>query len=193
MAEVGELAGYSRGLPVHYFGSKEKLLGAVAESLVQAYYSSFARQPEAERGLPRLKQMIRQYVAAAPTPGLRALGILIAHAAVVPILSEKIMELAERGQRTLEEELIAGQKAGNVRQGVDYKLVAGMIYSFLRGQLGFAVLNQDFDGKSVAEVFIDALDLYLGTPEGVKLPRAAVAVRSTRSNGRGKNMIRTTT
>src|SRR5690349_12121056 len=34
LADVGEAAGYSRGLPAHYFGSKEGLVGALAAHIV---------------------------------------------------------------------------------------------------------------------------------------------------------------
>src|SRR4051794_11027309 len=37
LAEAGEEAGYSRALAAHYFGSKEALLGAVAEHALENY------------------------------------------------------------------------------------------------------------------------------------------------------------
>ena len=33
--DVGEAAGYSRGLPAHYFGTRDQLAGAVARHMTQ--------------------------------------------------------------------------------------------------------------------------------------------------------------
>src|SRR5215213_5887599 len=51
LAEVGEAAGYSRGLPAHYFGSKDGLVDALAEYLVMGYRRRFGEAHELRQGL----------------------------------------------------------------------------------------------------------------------------------------------
>jgi AcrR family transcriptional regulator len=186
LAEVGEAAGYSRGLPVHYFGTKDNLLICISTYLIQSYYDTLAKQPEATRGLPRLEQMIRHYAATPVTPRLRALGIIIAHARVVPSLYKVIKQLNANGLDRLEEELHAGIEAGNIRADIDCNRIARMIYAYLRGQLTFLVMDSKFGTVAVTEEFITMLSTGLRPPlanAAVKLPRSA-GNRANRVHGK---------
>lgn len=157
LAEVGEAAGYSRGLPVHYFGTKENLLVRVAQYLVDAFATSLAEHPAAAPGLPRLEQMVRHYCALPATTGVRALTLLVSHARVVPALRDTLQRLNADGLRSLEIELRAGVALGQFRADIDCTRVAQMIFSFLRGHLSFMVLDSAFDARGVGEEFLGAL------------------------------------
>ena len=57
LAEVGELAGYSRGLATHHFGSKAGLLTAILDKVLEKNSSEFRKATEGKRaspGWPRL-------------------------------------------------------------------------------------------------------------------------------------------
>jgi len=158
MAEVGEAAGYSRGLPAHYFGRKDDLLALVAKHTVDTYNAAVARIPSTEPGLPRIAALIRRYVRGGTSPGARALGMLVAEAMIRPSLKETIDRLNDRGLEGIRRELEAGMAAGNVRPDADIVIQARLIFSFLRGQLYFAALDPGFESEKVGEEFIVTLE-----------------------------------
>jgi TetR/AcrR family acrAB operon transcriptional repressor len=157
LADVGEAAGFSRGLPAHYFGRKEVLLSRVAQHVVDQYGRSLAQLPRSEPGLPRLAATIRQYARGMASRGNRALGLLVAQAVVEPGLRDTIAELNTRGFAALEAQIRAGIAAGNVAPDVDAPAQARLIYAFLRGQMAFAALDRTYDVMGVAEEFIAML------------------------------------
>src|SRR5258706_15864354 len=61
LAEVGEAAGYSRGLPAHYFGSKEGLVGKLAAHIVGGFGRGLVRAEKHEAGLERLLGTVSYY------------------------------------------------------------------------------------------------------------------------------------
>ena len=162
LADVGEAAGFSRGLPAHYFGRKEVLLSRVAEHVVAQYGRSLAQLPRSEPGLPRLAATVRQYARGMSSKGNRALGLLVAQAVVEPGLRDTISELNARGFEALEAQIRAGVAAGNVASDVDAPAQARLIYAFLRGQMAFAALDPTYDVMGVAEEFIATLTARIG-------------------------------
>ena len=162
LADVGEAAGFSRGLPAHYFGRKEVLLSRVAQHVVAQYGKSLDQLPRSEPGLPRLAATIRQYARGMASRGNRALGLLVAQAVVEQGLRDTIAELNARGFEALEAQIKAGVAAGNVTSKVDAHAQARLIYAFLRGQMAFAALDPTYDVMAVAEEFIATLDARIG-------------------------------
>ena len=144
LAEVGEAAGYSRGLPAHYFGHKEDLVAKAVQHAIDQYQMALAQLPPSEPGLPRLAAIVRNYARLTNSKGNRA------------------------RQLRLETELRAGIKAGNVRPDIRVKERARLIYAFMRGQIGFVTLDPDWDPGSIAEEFILTLQARLGTGGGVQ-------------------------
>jgi len=58
LAEVGELAGYSRGLATHHFGSKAGLLTAILDRVLEKNGSEFRKATEGKVGLARLAAIV---------------------------------------------------------------------------------------------------------------------------------------
>lgn len=58
LAEVGELAGYSRGLATHHFGSKAGLLTAILDKVLEKNRTEFRKATEGKRGLARLAAIV---------------------------------------------------------------------------------------------------------------------------------------
>ncbi|HEX4740228.1 MAG TPA: TetR/AcrR family transcriptional regulator [Caulobacteraceae bacterium] len=161
LAEVSDAAGYSRGLPGHYFGSKEDLLALVVQTAVENYRNAVAQLPAAEPGMPKIAALIRRYVHKRGMTTTRAFGMLISEAMVRPRLKRTITTLNASGLAALKADLQAGIEAGNIRPDVDIDLQARMIYAFLRGQMLFAGLDNQFDGQAVGEEFIATLEARL--------------------------------
>ena len=161
LADVAEAAGYSRGLPTHYFGSKEGLLTRVVEYVTQDYNDSITTNPEVMRGLPALENMVRTYVRVKGAP-IRTFQILNAQALVRPGLKTTMSRLTIQSLKSIEKEIRAGIELGNIRQDIDASAHAAMIYSFLRGQLAFAAFDRDFDQEVVGAEFIETMRARLG-------------------------------
>lgn len=163
LGEVGEAAGYSRGLPAHYFGRKDDLLARVAQSTVEAYHRSVARLPPTEPGLPTIFAQIRQYTSKSDDHGgRRAFMLLVAQGLVNPSLQRTILRLNANGMRGLEDLIRAGIEAGNIRPDTDVARQARIIYAFLRGVVSFAALDPSFDTAGVGEAFIAGLQATIG-------------------------------
>lgn len=156
LADVAETAGYSRGLPAHYFGSKEDLLARVAEHVVGSYHKSATDFSSHERGLPTLVALVRRYVKGHGVE-IRTLQILIAQALVSPRLRKTIAKLNAEGKKNLEAEIRIGMEQGNIQADIDPAAHAAVIYSFLRGQMAFAALNKSFDQNAAGEEFIASM------------------------------------
>lgn len=156
LADVAEAAGYSRGLPAHYFGSKEELLARVAEHVVASYLQGAADNDSHERGLPTLVEVVRRYVQGQGVE-IRTLQILIAQALVIPRLRKTIAKLNAEGKKMLEAEIRIGIEQGNIHADIDPLAHAAVIYSFLRGQMAFAALDTSFDQNAAGEEFIASM------------------------------------
>jgi TetR/AcrR family acrAB operon transcriptional repressor len=162
LADVGEAAGYSRGLPGHYFGRKEDLLALVVQTAVEAYRNAVAQLPATQPGMPRIAAVIRRYVQKRDMTSTRALAMLLSEAMVRPRLKRTITTLNARGLDALKADLRAGIEVGNIRADADVDLQARIIYAFLRGQMSFAALDNQFDSQAVGEEFIATLEARLG-------------------------------
>lgn len=179
--EVGEAAGYSRGLPVHYYGTKENLLGLVAQQLIQSYLAAQEQSLSEPAGLPRLVSSIRRYCGMPISSRTIALRLLIANAPVHPLLHDVVSQLNTAGLDWLSQQIQAGIAAGNVRTDVDVQATALMVYSFLRGLRGFRTQSDAPRQAMAVEVFVAAVTAYLAVPD---LGGAAPASRTKRTASR---------
>jgi TetR/AcrR family acrAB operon transcriptional repressor len=166
LAAVGESAGYSRGLPAHYFGKKEDLLSEVMRYIIENYRQGIAKIDDVEPGLPHLIARIRAYSSGAGSRVSRAFGVLVAEAMFRPQLRRTIADLNSQGAANWENEIRAGIEAGNIRADVDIPTMAAMIYAFLRGQMTFAGLDPRFNVEGTTEEFIATVTLRLAVPSG---------------------------
>lgn len=161
LAEVGEDAGFSRGLPAHYFGKKDALLAKAVRHAVDSYSDVLSQLPPSEPGFARIAAMIRQHAGIGDTQGSRALNILMAEASFRPELKQTMLALADQGMERLRREILAGQEAGTVNSGIDVETVARMIFAFLRGQMSFTIADPRHRAADVAESFLAALERLL--------------------------------
>jgi AcrR family transcriptional regulator len=170
LAEVGELAGYSRGLPGHYFAKKEDLLSQVALFLISNYHEATAEaEASLEPGLPRLVARIRRYIHGFGSRGNKALSVIIAEARFQPKLKRTITDLNLRARARWTAEVQAGIEAGNIRPDTDAEATGSMIHAFLRGQSTFVDLDPSYDTPKATEALVASL-LYLCAPQLAPTP-----------------------
>ena len=152
LSDVGKKAGYSHGLPVHYFGLKDNLLSVAATKVIRNF-EKYQRMLDPEtRGLEKVVRLVELYLGAfASEPiGMRALHVIVGAAIAHPDLQKVVKELDDGSMRTLSEEIEIGRQLGNVRPDVDPKREAETLLSILRGTIAIRLLDEavDVDGVS---------------------------------------------
>lgn len=160
LADVGEAAGYSRGLPAHYFGSKAGLVAALARHLIEGFGRALDRTEHHPRGLERLLGTAAFYldsVRKEPT-GARALSVVLGEGLSNPLISERIAALNARGIKGFEVNLRAAAIAGEIRPDVDPRAQAILILAGLRGAVALWLLAPDaIDLAAVRDEFVASL------------------------------------
>jgi AcrR family transcriptional regulator len=166
LAEVGEAAGYSRGLPAHYFGSKAGLIVTLAERLVEDFGRALDRVEHHDLGLARLLGTVRFYLNSAMREpvGARALYVLLSEAVSNPLIRDQIARLNARSARAFEVNLVAAIQAGEVRSGIDPAAQANLILAALRGAVSLWLLAPDgVDLPQVRDALIASLERSLAS------------------------------
>ena len=135
LADAGEAAGYSRGLPAHYFGSKAELLAAVGEHIRQWFFEGLEAHVQTRRGLANLLAAVDFYfeVCARDRTMMLALHTLLAGALNKPTLVPAVSKLNRDLVRSVEVALRAGIANGEIRRGIDVDACALQLLATVRG------------------------------------------------------------
>lgn len=139
LAEVGEAAGYSRGLPAHRFGSKGGLVRALAAHIGARFAARRGAQPASAPGLAAIAANIRLYFGRQGEDWLptRALLVLLTEAWMVPEPAEGLRaELAAYNRGALawfEDQVRAGIAGGEIAPDNDPAVTAVIVLGALRG------------------------------------------------------------
>jgi AcrR family transcriptional regulator len=132
LQEVGRLAGYSRGIVNHMFGTKEALLAA----LVAGAQQRVAPPPTSTPGLDRLRQRVVRYIDQIGAGDEHARAFLLLWAESVgatPQLRAMFAERDTRFAREILEDLGAGIADGDIRPDIDTEGVTLALIALLRG------------------------------------------------------------
>lgn len=160
LAEVGEAAGYSRGLPGHYFGKKSDLVAAVASHIADGFANRLAQSSTREPGLDSLLHAVASYFNGslqAPMGG-RALQISLAEALTEPLLEKPMSEVTQRSVRRLATMLRQAVERGEVRRDVDCNAQAVAILGTLRGSVAmWATDPEQIDIAALRESYLASL------------------------------------
>jgi len=131
LAEVGEAAGYSRGIVSHHFGSRENLLRAVMREA-----QVFDLPEPGGSAREWLAKMVRAYLenVARPRPAPRAFLMMWGEAlAADPVLMPLYAEQDIRFRHLLADKVRAGIGDGSVRADADPEAMAVSLLGLLRG------------------------------------------------------------
>ena len=133
LADVGEAAGYSRGLPGHYFGTKSDLIAAVASHISDGFANRLAQTSTKTPGLESLLHSVGSYLdGASQRSGTRALLIALAEALTEPLLNETMKPVTIRSIGRLRTMIEQGKERGEIRADVDAEAQAALILGTLR-------------------------------------------------------------
>jgi AcrR family transcriptional regulator len=160
LADVGEAAGYSRGLPAHYFGSKSGLVVTLASHLVEGFGRALDRAEPHDRGLLRLLGSVAFYFDSARKDpvGVRALFVVLGDALSNGLIRGQLAELNARSAKSFENNLRAAISAGEARADIDAKAMGVLILAGLRGAVSQWLLAPDtIDLDAVRDSFVQTL------------------------------------
>jgi AcrR family transcriptional regulator len=166
LAAIGEASGYSRGLVTQRFGSKEGLLLAVLDRLLD----SWALRDVGPRvgdlvGVRALQASLDAYlhvVEAAPD-SLRAYHALLREAdGPVPSVRVRIADLNRAERAGVEAWIREGQAAGSVRADVDPRAVATTFLATIRGTTTQWLLDPEVDVVAALTQYGASLERALG-------------------------------
>jgi AcrR family transcriptional regulator len=133
MASVGSVAGYSRGIVNHQFGTREGLMSAVA----RAAQSRFAPVSGGERGRERVLRDVDAYLAALRSSSRDASVFLRLWIAAIggeePGLRDTFVERDASFRAHIEDAVREGIEDGTIRAGVDPAAAAFALVGLLRG------------------------------------------------------------
>jgi AcrR family transcriptional regulator len=177
LAEIGERAGYSRGLPAHLFGNKDRLLAECLKQLMLDLWIQHLPDVPAEGAFAALAVAIRKWLHDLVThPELsRAHFLLLQEANVgeagqtypelVPLIREFVAGSEQRFRLYIE----AGQKAGEIDGAIDAEFEATLIHTTLRGvSLRWLIGPGSIDIGRFADRFIGRLERQMLVPRSAK-------------------------
>ncbi|TCK27007.1 TetR/AcrR family transcriptional regulator [Pseudonocardia endophytica] len=131
LAQVGEAAGYSRGIVRHQFGSRERLIEAVLDRAQRMDLPDYAGD-----GLAQLVGIVETYLRAVsrPTPSTAAfLRLWMEALAADPVVSPLFAERDEGFRSLLGDAVRRGVDDGTVRAEVDADAAGAVLMAIVRG------------------------------------------------------------
>jgi AcrR family transcriptional regulator len=135
LAECGEAAGYSRGLAPHYFGSKDGLITAIANHIVNDYSVRLRADRRTRVGLAGLLDSVAFYIESgrANVTTLRAFHAVLAAAIKQGPLATAIAELNRHSVESFAHGLRDAIARKEVRADIDPIAQGTLIITALRG------------------------------------------------------------
>jgi AcrR family transcriptional regulator len=148
LVAIGEIAGYSRGLATHHFGSKAGLFRTVLKHLSAAWNEELVRSLKGKTGLGAMTTAIESHLAHAlrHPEYIRAQNILWG-AALDPSSEFKpnVAEFMRIQRKSVAAWVEGGQESGEINKNVDADRIAEQFYGGLIGINNQWLVSPDFD------------------------------------------------
>jgi AcrR family transcriptional regulator len=164
LAAIGQRAGYSHGLVTARFGSKEGLLWALVERMVDAWQIDFdttGEPPSASAALHALLGGMRQSWSRHPKHMQALYGLMFEALLPIPLLNERMRELHRKLRDDIEQVLRRDIDKGVLPDDLDVLRVARLVVGGIRGAIYQTMLDPKKVTISTAlsdvESLVDAL------------------------------------
>ncbi len=156
LVAIGEIAGYSRGLATHHFGSKAGLFRTVLKRVSSAWNEELIRKLEGKTGLQAMTTAIESHLAHALRypEYIRAQNILWG-AALDPSSEFKpnVAEFMRIQRESVAAWVKGGQALGDIREDIIAERFAEQFYGGLIGINNQWLVSPDFDLAAAYEDF----------------------------------------
>ncbi|HYF58155.1 MAG TPA: TetR family transcriptional regulator [Burkholderiaceae bacterium] len=167
LAEVGEAAGYSRGLPAQRFGSKAGLLRALAAHIGERFRDLREAGPPRAPGLDAIRNSIEVYFGRSGADWVTTRALLV-------MMTEGFMEGSELRANVMaynrsalaffESHIRHGLASGEIAPGIDPQATAVILLGALRGTMLQWLVDEDIDLHSVRDRLLAIVDRVLRAP-----------------------------
>jgi AcrR family transcriptional regulator len=168
LADAGEAAGYSRGLPSHYFGSKAELLAAIVEYIREWFFTGLRASAKRRPGFGNLIAGIEFYFEACASDRemLLALHTVLAGALHKPSLAKAIAKLNGDSAKAIEDDIRAGIANGEIRRGIDVTAWSVLTLASARGVIAQWLVDPDrIDLAALRTAFVTSVRRSLSPTE----------------------------
>jgi AcrR family transcriptional regulator len=149
LANVGERAGYSRGLATHHFGSKGALMQRLVDVVTNQFRDAMFEESKSDSPIDQLRQLIGFYVRVVSDlqPVNRARLVLWADAVAGSSedVRSRMMSADREFREEIEKRIQLAKTAGEVTGSVDPHGLATVIIAMLRGVALQYLLDDQID------------------------------------------------
>ena len=137
LEEIGRVAGYSRGLAHHHFGSKLALMQAVASEMKLRFERNVLRRaPVRRRGLDAVLGFVEDYIdyveATGPDAMRTVLVLLFESLAIAPEIMPAVADMSSASRSHISACIARGIVDGTVRPDINPHVQAMLIAGMLR-------------------------------------------------------------
>lgn len=161
VARIQEVSGLSRGLVGYHFGSKQKLMEAVVESIRVTYLETVDERRERGTGLERVREMFDSYLTRLlhdPRPAKAMLVLATESATEPPEVRRAVRQHFGGVRERFAVMLRAGIEDGSVRDSCVPEHHAGVLQGLLRGiVLQYLLDPEGFDLAGTKEAALASL------------------------------------
>ena len=138
LADVGNAAGYSRGLAAHHFGNKAGLLRALTQHINSSFMDAMRAAPPREPGIDSILGYVSVYLGRSDPQwtNTRTLLLLLAEASLEDSETGTLLAQYNRTMFSyLEQSIRAGIRKGEIERGTSPEVGAEFIVGALRGMM----------------------------------------------------------
>jgi AcrR family transcriptional regulator len=169
LADVGEMAGYSRGLAAHHFGTKGGLLRILVESVANSFKKNLSAGPKRRAGMDALHGFLDQYFAsiAVMNDYSRAFLVLMIDSSLVGSeVEDSIVKFNQESIGFLTAQLRIAKLKGEILEDIPLESAAVLIVGLMRGIMLQQLSDRSsFDLKSLQAYTLLAIHRLLGIKE----------------------------
>lgn len=137
LANIGERAGYSRGLATHHFGSKGAMMQRLVDSVTVAFRDEVLAESVSDSALDQALGLVRAYFHTLPQPKSANRARLVLWADAVATGSSEVRSAMESADQEFRDELTKrverGVSSGEFVDSVDPAGFATVLIGMLRG------------------------------------------------------------
>lgn len=167
LAELGEMTGFSRALPAHYWGYKEVLVGVIVRRIIDNYQLNLSREPSDAPGLSHVVALVESYIRAMGNnhTNFLALHAIFGSAPTNPALLETVSALNEASIQNIKGSLDTGIQLGEIAADVNTHDEAVALLAFLRGLGSMHLVDRKLPIEQIAHGYLDGMRARLA-PKG---------------------------
>lgn len=167
LADIGERAGYSRGLATHYFGTKGALLQRIVDTVTDEFTAVMSAIPSGDSALQSIHIIVDTYFdsLSVMTPMTRARLVLWADSAANSTHhTNGLAAPTEAHARAIVEQRVDhGRQTGELASKVDPRSFSILLLAMLRGVALQTIISDDVDLEACRVEVLQIVDARLTT------------------------------